>query len=167
MAIMSDSSIRLNPVIDEPSKPMPSSRAPGSSSRPTANDFSAPKMSVNQSRMNSTFSSSTRASTSAARVPVTSGAIAIGGHLLVIVGLEHGLALLAGADAHGILDRQDEELAVADVAGAGVLQDRVLDDPHVLRLDHALDLQLRPQVHRERRPAVVLRDCLLSPRALH
>jgi hypothetical protein len=68
MAIMSDSSIRLNPVIDEPSKPMPSSNAPGSSSRPIANDFRAPKMSVNQKRTNSTFSSSTRRRTSSAVV---------------------------------------------------------------------------------------------------
>ena len=64
MAIMSDSSIRLKPVIDEPSKPMPSSSAPASSSRPTANDLSWPKMSVNQNRMNSTLCSSTCASTS-------------------------------------------------------------------------------------------------------
>ena len=56
MAIMSDSSMRLKPVIEEPSKPMPSSKAPASSSRPTAKDFSWPRMSVNQKRMNSTFS---------------------------------------------------------------------------------------------------------------
>ena len=66
IAIMSDSSIRLKPVIDEPSKPMPSSSAPGSSSRPIANDFSWPKMSVNQKRTNSTLCSSTCARTSPA-----------------------------------------------------------------------------------------------------
>src|SRR5918999_4949548 len=114
MAIMSDSSIRLNPVIDEPSKPMPSSSAPASSSRPTANDLSWPNMSVNQKRMNSTFSSSTRASTSPARVPVSSAAIAIDARLLSFVGLEHVLALLAGADADRVLHRQDEQLPVAD-----------------------------------------------------
>src|SRR6476619_6119377 len=57
---MSDSSIRLKPVIDEPSNPMPSASAPSSSSRPTAKLFSWPLMSVNQKRMNSTPSSSTR-----------------------------------------------------------------------------------------------------------
>ena len=66
MAIMSDSSMRLKPVIEDPSKPMPSSKAPATSSRPTAKDFSWPRMSVNQKRMNSTFSSSTRLRTSSA-----------------------------------------------------------------------------------------------------
>src|SRR5918998_1833550 len=128
MAIMSDSSIRLNPVIDEPSNPMPSSSAPASSSRPTANDFSWPKMSVNQKRMNSTFSSSTRASTSAARVPTSSGAIAIDAHL-PFVGLENELALLARANPNGLLDGKHEQLPVADRAGARVPQDDLLDGP--------------------------------------
>src|SRR5918992_4228830 len=166
MAIMSDSSIRLNPVIDEPSNPMPSSSAPASSSRPTANDFSWPKMSVNQKRMNSTFSSSTRASTSAARVPTSSGAIAIDRHLLW-VGLQHVLALLAGADADRVLDREHEQLAVADGARAGVPQDRLLDDPDVLRLHDALELELRPQVDGELGAAIVLGDRLLPAGALH
>src|ERR687895_391991 len=127
MATMSDSSIRLKPVIDEPSNPMPSSSAPGSSSRPTANDLSCPKMSVNQNRMNSTPRSSTCASTSLAPAPVLSGAIAIDGHLLVFVRLKHPFALLAGADAHRLLDRHDEELAVPDRAGPRVPQDHLLD----------------------------------------
>src|ERR671917_2005240 len=142
IAIMSDSSIRLNPVIEEPSKPMPSSSAPANSSRPTANDFSWPKMSVNQNRMNSTFSSSTRARTSAARVPTASGAIAIDGHLLSFVCLQHVLALLAGADANRVLDREHEQLPVADRAGAGVTQDHVLDQLHVTRLHDTLELEL-------------------------
>ena len=36
---MSDSSIALKPVIDEPSKPMPSSSAPSISAGVIANDF--------------------------------------------------------------------------------------------------------------------------------
>src|SRR5688500_300037 len=143
MATMSASSIRLNPVIDEPSNPMPSSSAPGSSSRPTANDFSCPKMSVNQSRMNSTLCSSTCASTSLAPVAL-SGAIAIDRDLLFFVCLEHGLALLAGAEANRLRHRQDEELPVADRAGPRVLQDHLFDKTDVLRLDDALELQLRP-----------------------
>src|ERR671918_1286041 len=165
MAIMSDSSIRLNPVIDEPSKPMPSSSAPGSSSRPTANDFSWPKMTVNQKRMNSTFSSSTRASRSAARVEVSSGAIAIDTHLLVR--LQHGLALLAGADANRVFDGKDEQLPVADGAGPGVPQDHLLDGSDVPALDDALELELGAQVDGELRAAVVLGDRLLPARALH
>jgi hypothetical protein len=63
MATMSDSSIELKPVIDEPSKPIPSSSAPSSSSTVTAKLFSWPTMSVNQSRTKSMLSSETRSST--------------------------------------------------------------------------------------------------------
>src|SRR4051794_22108352 len=51
---MSDSSIALNPVIDEPSKPMPSSRAPSISDGVIAKLFRWPSMSVNQKRTYST-----------------------------------------------------------------------------------------------------------------
>jgi hypothetical protein len=48
---MSDSSIALKPVIDDPSKPIPSSSAPASSSRVIAKLFRCPSRSVNQRRM--------------------------------------------------------------------------------------------------------------------
>jgi hypothetical protein len=51
IAIMSDSSIALKPVMLEPSKPMPPSKASSSWSAWIANDFSWPRMSVNQRRM--------------------------------------------------------------------------------------------------------------------
>ncbi len=66
MAIMSDSSMALKPVIDEPSKPMPPSNASSSSSLPTEKLFSCPRMSVNQKRMKRMSRSSTSALTSAA-----------------------------------------------------------------------------------------------------
>ena len=50
-AIMSDSSIALKPVIEEPSKPIPPSNASSSSLLLIENDFSWPRTSVNQSRM--------------------------------------------------------------------------------------------------------------------
>ena len=50
-AIMSDSSMALKPVIEEPSKPIPPSNASSSCSALIENDFSWPRMSVNQSRM--------------------------------------------------------------------------------------------------------------------
>src|SRR5512141_258977 len=62
MATMSDSSIALKPVIDEPSKPMPSSSASSISLGVTAKLLRWPSMSVNQSRTNSTPSCSIRAS---------------------------------------------------------------------------------------------------------
>ena len=66
IAIMSDSSIALKPVIEEPSKPMPSSNASSSCSAPTQKDFSWPRMSVNQKRMKRMSRSSTSALTSSA-----------------------------------------------------------------------------------------------------
>jgi hypothetical protein len=49
-ATMSDSSIALKPVIDEPSKPMPASNARPSSLALSEKALSCPKISVNQSR---------------------------------------------------------------------------------------------------------------------
>src|SRR5438270_3041410 len=63
MATMSDSSIALKPVIDEPSKPMPSSSAPSISDGVIAKLFRCPSMSVNQKRTYSTPSFSTASST--------------------------------------------------------------------------------------------------------
>ena len=64
IAIMSDSSIGLKPVIDDPSKPMPPSNASSSSSRLIEKLFSWPRMSVNQRRMKRTSRSSQIAATS-------------------------------------------------------------------------------------------------------
>jgi hypothetical protein len=51
-ATMSDSWIRLNPSIEDPSKPMPSVNAPSNSWGVIANDLSVPRTSVNHRRMN-------------------------------------------------------------------------------------------------------------------
>src|SRR5215217_8194732 len=72
MAIMSDSSIALKPVIEEPSKPMPASNAPSRSWELIENDLSWPRMSVNQRRMNRTPVSRTWARTSSAVVGCSS-----------------------------------------------------------------------------------------------
>jgi hypothetical protein len=53
IATMSDSSIALKPVIDEPSKPMPSSSAPSTSLVVIEKLFRCPSRSVNQSRTSS------------------------------------------------------------------------------------------------------------------
>ena len=85
----------------------------------------------------------------------------------VRVRLEHLLAGLARADAVALVDRQHEHLAVADGAGPRVLEDRLHDRLHVTVGDDALQLDLGPQVVRQLRAAVALRDALLSPGALH
>ena len=63
MAIMSDSSIALKPVIDEPSKPIPPSKASASSVTLIEKALSCPSTSVNHMRMKRMPCSSTRAST--------------------------------------------------------------------------------------------------------
>ena len=60
IAIMSDSSIGLKPVIEEPSKPIPPSNASSSSEALIENDFSWPSTSVNQRRMKRTSCSRDR-----------------------------------------------------------------------------------------------------------
>ena len=59
MAIMSDSSIGLKPVIEEPSKPIPPSNASSNSSALIEKLFSWPSTSVNQSLMKRTSRSCT------------------------------------------------------------------------------------------------------------
>ena len=63
---MSDSSIGLKPVIEEPSKPIPPSNASSSSEALIENLFSWPSTSVNQSRMKRTSRSRTTSITSSA-----------------------------------------------------------------------------------------------------
>ena len=58
IAIMSDSSIGLKPVIEEPSKPMPPSKASSRSAALIEKLFSWPSMSVNQRRTKRTWLSS-------------------------------------------------------------------------------------------------------------
>ncbi len=66
MAIMSDSSMALKPVIEEPSKPIPPSKASSSSAALIEKLFSWPRMSVNQRRMKRMSRSFTSACTSSA-----------------------------------------------------------------------------------------------------
>src|SRR3954452_12480428 len=82
------------------------------------------------------------------------------------VGLEDFLAGLAGPHAVGVVDRQHEDLPVADGPGPRVLEDRVHDRLHVTVGDDALELDLRPQVVRQLRSAVALGDALLAPGSL-
>src|SRR5205085_10725059 len=58
------------------------------------------------------------------------------------------------------------DLAVADIARTGVLEDRLHDDALVLLFDDHLDLQLRADIDRQGRAAVGLHHALLTARAL-
>ena len=68
IAIMSDSSIGLKPVIEEPSKPMPPSKASSSSAALIEKLLSWPRTSVNQRRTKRTSLCLTISATSAALV---------------------------------------------------------------------------------------------------
>jgi hypothetical protein len=75
-AIMSDSSIGLKPVIEEPSNPIPPSNASASSVALIENAFNCPRMSVNHRRMNLISRSETSSITSwAVRVALASGMV--------------------------------------------------------------------------------------------
>src|SRR5215216_6338046 len=68
---------------------------------------------------------------------------------------------LAGADADGALERHDEDLAVADLAGARRGRDAVDDARHELAGDRHLDLDLGQKAHGVFGAAVDLRMPLL------
>ncbi len=72
IAIMSDSSTALKPVIEEPSKPIPPVNASSSSEALTANDLRRPRMSVNHIRTN-------RMSCSATSRLMSSGVLGVSG----------------------------------------------------------------------------------------
>src|SRR3954470_10535865 len=153
IAIMSDSSIALKPVIDEPSKPMPPSKASASSDAPIENDLSCPRMSVNQNRMNRIWRSSTRAMTSSevrgwslirgtlADGSWTAGPVALDSRAVSDLEL---LAVVQPAPGphsqlrHGRLEPPaHRRQLVGDLDGRGGL-DRALDDAARLELLHAL-----------------------------
>src|SRR5579884_218686 len=77
------------------------------------------------------------------------------------------LALLTGADADGLVDRQDEDLPVADLAGARRADDGVDHRVHPRLLDHGLDLHLALQGDVGPRPAVDLGVAALRAAADH
>src|SRR5215211_671350 len=138
-AIMSDSSIALKPVIDEPSKPMPASKAPSRSWELIEKDFSWPRMSVNQSRMNRTPVSRTWARTSSA-VPGWSSGGAMKARTLQPAQcpraeLAQGGVQLAAHVGEAVLD-----------AGGRAVVDLPLDDAARLELLHPLGEQAIGQV---------------------
>src|SRR5262245_31096498 len=123
MAIMSDSSIALKPVIEDPSKPIPPSKASSSSCALMEKLFSWPRMSVNRRRTKRMSRSSTIARTSSA----------VCGWSLMARRLQPGVGP-ALQRAHGRLERL--ALGCEDVLD---LDGRVADD---VALDDALRLEL-------------------------
>src|SRR5215208_6413680 len=147
IAIMSDSSIALKPVIDEPSKPMPPSKASSSSWALNEKLFSWPRMSVNQRRTKRMSRSSTKALTSSA----VCGWSAMGrsfGRSAERSRLQPG--------ARPALQRQDSGLERLALLGQGVFHPHrgvvdhaPLDDPLGRQLLHALRQKSVRQVGHE------------------
>src|SRR5918992_2112577 len=156
MAIMSDSSIALKPVIEEPSKPMPPSNASSSSSALMEKLLSWPRMSVNQKRMNLMSRSWTIALTSSAvcgcswtamRAPLPrSGAAYEAGKAneLVQPGLRPGLQ-----GAHGGLESAALVREGVLHPHGGLVDDAAFDDPLALELLEALGEQPVGQVRHQ------------------
>src|SRR3712207_5629024 len=113
---MSDSSIALKPVIEEPSKPIPPSKASSSSAALMEKLLSWPRMSVNHSRTKRMPRSST--------IDLTSSGVR-GDSALSAIGLLHG-RVAAFRKARRLTDDQArggavrEELSVAFRADAAV-----------------------------------------------
>src|SRR5262245_46673665 len=79
--------------------------------------------------------------------------------------LQRVLAGFAGADADGVGQRRDEDLAVADLAGLGRAHDGVDHPLGVIVIDHDLDLDLGHEVDGVLRAAVHLGVPLLPAEA--
>src|SRR5581483_4001431 len=77
-------------------------------------------------------------------------------------GSKSGGVALAGADSHGVFEAEDENLAVADLAGLGRGGNRVDDLVDLIRSDGDFDLELRQEAHRVFSAAVYFRVALLT-----
>src|SRR5215211_5576906 len=81
-------------------------------------------------------------------------------------GLERRGIGLAGADADGLVEAEDEDLAVADLAGFGRNGDRVDDLVDLVGRNRHFDLQLGEKAHGVFGAAVNFRMALLAPISL-
>jgi len=73
---------------------------------------------------------------------------------------------LAGADAHGGVDREDEDFSVSDLTGLGGRGDGVDRLVDLVGCDRHFDLDFRQEAHRVFGAAINFRVALLTPVAL-
>src|SRR5262249_48616204 len=81
--------------------------------------------------------------------------------------LDRVAAALAGADANHLVDREDEDLAVADARRLRCLLDRLDHVRDLLVANDDLELHLRQEVDDVLRAPVELRVALLTAESLH
>src|ERR1700693_743054 len=149
--------IGIHPRIDEPSKPRPSSNTSSvSSASGMVKCCQRPRKSMNLRSTITAFLS--RA------YPMTSFPLGI---RVISSWSERVFAALAGADADRVLDGDDEDLSVSDVARLRGREDGLHHPPDQIVRDHHLDLDLRHQVHLVFGAAVQLGVALLPSHSLH
>src|SRR5690606_20036564 len=124
---MSDWSIDFQPAIEEPSNMKPSSKK--SSSTRSATRVTCCSLPLGSVKRTSTYSTSSvfiRSRTSLTVIGILPPSVCPApprgkGHRILCAGRagsDRVVAGLAGADADGLFDRDDEDLAVADLLGA-------------------------------------------------
>src|SRR6185295_18160480 len=189
MASMSEASMDFQPRMEEPSKPKPSSKTSSvSSPMGTLKCCQVPKVSTN-------FTSTIFAPCFRAFSITLFGVAVLGGLAVLMNGFavigsvlsvhkkspthppgrgsilqtsSNGvLALLLRADAHGILDRADEHLAVPNLAGPGGLHDRLDRLVHEIIHEDDFDFYLGKKIHGVLAAAINLGVTLLPSEALH
>src|SRR5262245_58245305 len=183
--VMSDASIPFQPAIEEPSKAYPSANMPSLTHEPSAVTCCIlPLVSVKRRSRNFTSLSFIIFSTS----PTFLGLSAIATPLSSIERAclrrprcaipQPGLGIcepccsncvgsgFAGADANGLFDRGNEDLAVADAPGLGGLLDRIQGFGQHVVAEHHLDLHLGQEIHHVLSTAIELGVALLATKSL-
>src|SRR5262245_4347413 len=173
---MSDSLIAFQPAIDEPSNITPSVSSSSSTvATVCARCCHLPRGSVKRKSTYLTSFSLIIASTFFASVESAMVSCVLSMRpCLSVVGsveaeardLERVGPALAGADADDLFDRGDEDLAVADAAGAGGLLDGLAGAFHLVVLEHDLQLHLGQEIDHVLGAAIELRMALLAAEAL-
>src|SRR5258708_4725748 len=165
---MSLALIGAQPRIEEPSKPSPSSKMPSDSSAiGMVKCCQRPMKSMNFRSTMTAFLSLARPSTSFGFAISPPSRRNYGCGCRIWPRLERRLAALACPDADHLVDRADEDLAVADAAGAGGALDRLERLGHQVVGEHHLDLHLGQEVDDILGAPVQLGVTLLAAESLH
>src|SRR5579864_5120298 len=164
---MSLSLIAFQPAIDEPSNIWPSDSVSSSTRlRSKVTCCNAPRGSVKRKSTYLTSFSLISASILAGVVMLAPIPLSLNVGVVIGAALDRRGTRFSGADAHHLGDLRDEDLAVADAAGAGGRLDRLEAGLQLAVGHHHFDLQLRQEIDDVLGPAVELGMALLASVAL-